>query len=288
MRFLRQCNPARGHKIAGILFDNGTRNFGKHNERDRLVSIEPVGEMPVFNIQTETGNYIAYGYATKNCQMLQDPVADKAMGFKEEWLKFYKTLGDTSEWNKYILVDPASKKKKTSDYTVMSVIGLAPDNNYYRLDAIRDRLNLTQRAAKLFELHRKWKPKEVGYESYGMQSDIEHMKYEMEIQNYRFNIRELGGTMAKEDRIKMLVPVYEQGRFYSPERLTFIDYEQRVVDYVRLFIDEEYTAFPVAVHDDMMDCEARILDPMLGAAFPMIEKPQQDYGGGSGGGWMAG
>lgn len=229
-----------------------------------------------------------FGPYTFSCQMLQDPVADKAMGFKEEWLKFYKQIGDTSEWNKYILVDPASKKKKTSDYTVMSVIGLAPDNNYYRLDAIRDRLNLTQRAAKLFELHRKWKPKEVGYESYGMQSDIEHMKYEMEIQNYRFNIRELGGTMAKEDRIKMLVPVYEQGRFYSPERLTFIDYEQRVVDYVRLFIDEEYTAFPVAVHDDMMDCEARILDPMLGATFPMIEKPQQDYSGGSGGGWMAG
>lgn len=218
-----------------------------------------------------------FGPYTFSCQMLQDPVADKAMGFKEEWLRFYKVLGDTSKWNKYILVDPASKKKKTSDYTVMSVIGLAPDNNYYRLDAIRDRLNLTQRAAKLFELHRKWNPKAVGYESYGMQSDIEHMQYVMELQNYRFAITELGGTMAKEDRIRMLVPVYEQGRFYSPEKLVFIDYESRVVDYVKSFIQDEFTAFPVAVHDDMMDCEARILDPKLGAVFPKarVEQPEQ-------------
>jgi phage terminase large subunit-like protein len=230
------------------------------------------------------------GPYTFSCQMLQDPVADKAMGFKPEWLRFYQKLGDTSKWNKYIIVDPASKKKKTSDYTVMSVIGLAPDNNYYRLDAIRDRLNLTQRADKLFELHRKWNPKAIGYESYGMQSDIEHMRYKMEVDNYRFSITELGGTMAKEDRIKMLVPVYEQGRFYSPERLMFIDYEQKAVDYVKAFIEDEYSAFPVAVHDDMMDCEARILDPRLGAEFPKLQAPQDEFAGmGSGGGygWMA-
>src|SRR5690606_22504252 len=112
-----------------------------------------------------------HGPYTFACQMLQDPVADKAMGFKDEWLRYYEKLGDISKWNKYILVDPAGKKKKTSDYTVMEVIALAPDANYYLIDAIRDRLNLTQRAAKLFELHRKHKPKAVGYEEYGMQAD---------------------------------------------------------------------------------------------------------------------
>lgn len=228
------------------------------------------------------------GPYTFGTQMLQDPVADKAMSFKQEWLRSYKQLGDTSKWNIYITVDPASRKKATSDYTVMEVHGLAPDQNYYLLEGVRDRLNLTQRAAKLFELHRKWNPKKVGYESYGLQADVEHIQYEMEHRNYRFEIVELGGSLAKEDRVKKLIPIYEQGRFYSPERQSFVDYEGRSRDYVQLFTDEEYLSFPVCVHDDMLDCRARILDPMLGAEFPKIQKPKStgSYTGGSPMGWM--
>lgn len=211
------------------------------------------------------------GPYTFGTQMLQDPVADKSMGFKEEWLKYYETIGDTSEWNKYILVDPASKKKTTSDYTVMEVIGLAPDGNYYLIDAIRDRLNLTQRASKLFSLHRKHKPLNVGYEQYGMQSDTEHIRYVMEQENYRFNIVELKGQIAKEDRIRKLVPVFEQGRFYMPHRLFFVTADGKSTNYIEAFRDEEYLSFPVCLHDDMLDCRARILDPALDAKFPELE-----------------
>lgn len=213
------------------------------------------------------------GPYTFGTQMLQDPVADRAMSFKEEWQRFYETSPNYAGWNIYILVDPASKKKSSSDYTVMEVHGLAPDGNYYLLEGFRDRLNLTGRAAKLFELHRKYGPRKVGYEEYGLQADIEHIKYEMEIRNYRFEITELGGSIPKEDRIRRLVPVYEQGRFYSPRRCSFVDYENKSQDYVQLFTDNEYRAFPVTVHDDMLDCRSRILDEKLGAEFPK-EKPK--------------
>lgn len=217
------------------------------------------------------------GPYTFSCQMLQNPVADKAMSFKSEWLMYYESLGDTKNWNKYILVDPASSKKATSDYTVFEVIGLAPDNNYYLIDAVRDRMNLTQRASKLFELHKLHLPKAVGYEKYGMQADIEHIKYVMEQNNYRFNVIELGGAVPKEDRIKKLIPVYEQKRFYMPKHLYFVDYEGVTRDYVQLFITDEYLAFPVSVHDDMMDCRARILDPVLCADFPKAAPPKKAY-----------
>lgn len=227
------------------------------------------------------------GPYTFGTQMLQNPVADKSMGFKEEWLRFYDKLGDYSKWNLYILIDPSSGKKKTSgDYTVMEVIGLAPDENYYLIDAVRDRLNLTQRATKLFELHMKYKPKKVGYESYGMQADIEHIKYEMEQRNYRFPITELGGIVAKEDRILKLVPIFEQGRMWMPKQLNFVNYESRAQDYVKLFIENEYTAFPVATHDDMLDCRARILEPSLGAVFPKLAPVVTDDFMDRGGGWM--
>lgn len=210
----------------------------------------------------DMGPYI-YG-----AQMLQDPVADKAMGFKEEWLKHYGKLQSTKDWNKYLLVDPASEKKKSSDYTVMAVIALAPDSNYYLIDAIRDRLNLTERAKKLFMLHRKHKPNGVGYEKYGLQADIEHMEYVMEQENYRFNITELGGPTPKPDRIKRLIPIFEQKRFWLPRQLHFVNYEGEAKDFVQLFIEDEYKSFPVSVHDDMLDCLSRILDSDINAKFP--------------------
>jgi len=201
-------------------------------------------------------------------QMLQNPTSDKAMSFNKEWLQFYDHLRNNRDWNYYVLVDPAGEKKKDNDYTVILVIGLGTDNNYYLVDAVRDRLNLTERAKKVFEFHRKWNPLNVGYEKYGMQSDIEHVKYEMEIQNYRFKITALGGAMAKTDRIKQLIPVFEQERFYLPHKLHFIDNEMKVRDFIKEFIDDEFTAFPVSVHDDMLDCMARVLDMGLNARFP--------------------
>lgn len=229
------------------------------------------------------------GPYTFGTQMLQDPVADRAMSFKEDWLRYYETLGDTAKWNKYILVDPASAKKATSDYTVIAVIGLAPDNNYYLLRGIRDRMNLTQRAAKLFELQHEFQPLAVGYEKYGMQADIEHIQYVQEQRNYRFNITELGGSVPKEDRIKRLIPVFEQKRFYLPKSMPFVDYEGVTRDFTRAFLADEYLAFPVCVHDDMLDCLARILDPVLGAQFPKAAapkaRPSQRYSG-SGTSWM--
>jgi len=207
------------------------------------------------------------------CQMLQDPKEDSVMGFKREWLRQYHELRNHSQWNFYITVDPAGEKKKDNDYTVMWVHGLAPDGNYYLVDAVRDRMNLTQRCDALMRLHKKWRPLKVGYEKYGLQADIEHIEYVMELKNYRFVIVPLGGAMSKNDRIRRLVPIFEQGRYYLPVRLMFLDSEKKPHDFVQEFIDDEYEAFPVAIHDDMLDCASRIVDPDLRAEFP----EEQEY-----------
>ncbi len=141
---------------------------------------------------------------------------------------------------------------------------------------MRDRLNLTERAAALFRLHRKWRPSAVGYEHYGMQADIEHITYVMDREGYRFPITPLGGSMPKNDRIRRLVPVFEQGRFFLPERLPMTGSDGRVHDLAREFIEEEFTAFPVSSHDDMLDCASRILDPAFPARFPLRARPWED------------
>ena len=209
----------------------------------------------------------SYTYA---CQQLQDPKADEAQGFKKEWLRSYKEC-DHLKMNVYILVDPANEKKKKSDYTAMAVIGLAADRNYYLLDLVRDRLNLSQRTEALFDLHRKWGPKSVGYEKYGKDSDIEHIEYVQEKETYRFDITPLGGSLSKVDRIRRLIPIFESGRFYLPARLLKTTAEGKTIDVIQSLLNDEYEPFPVAAHDDMMDAIARICDEDMDSTWPKTD-----------------
>ena len=202
-------------------------------------------------------------------QMLQDPTADAAQGFKREWLRHTK-IETTSTMNLYILCDPASEKKKESDYTVMLVVGLGADENYYVVDMVRDRLNLTERGRRLMQLHRQYRPSAVGYEKYGLQADIEFVEYLQQQENYRFHITQLGGQMPKNDRIRRMIPLFEQGRVYLPLTHYYVDYEGRSSDLVRDFVEQEYSSFPVSQHDDMLDCLARITDADINAVFPRI------------------
>lgn len=199
-------------------------------------------------------------------QMLLNPAADRSQGFRYDWVMWYDG-SPNGRMNKYILVDSASEQKKGSDYTVMVVVGLGDDGNYYLLDGIRDRLNLTQRCEALMGLHRKWKPLSVGYEKYGINSDIEHVRYVQEREGYRFHIEPIGGAVKKADRIRRLVPIFENRRFYLPRRLFFVNVAGEVRDLVKEFINE-YTNFPVSEHDDVLDATSRIVEERLGAKFP--------------------
>jgi len=216
------------------------------------------------------------GPYTFSSQQLLNPIADDTQGFKKEWLEFY----DPYLWdnmNIYILVDPANEKKKTSDYTVFTVVGLASDNNYYVLEWTRDRLSLTERGDELFRLHRKYRPKMVGYERYGMQADIAYIKDVSRRTNYNFKMVELKGQVAKNDRIRAMIPIFEEGRVYLPNSCNKTDYERKTRNLTDVFINEEYLAFPVGQHDDMMDSLARILDEDLKAVWPKYIEPVQRY-----------
>jgi predicted phage terminase large subunit-like protein len=206
-------------------------------------------------------------------QMLLDPTADRKQGFLDEWIRYYEDRSDFAGANKYLIVDAANAKKKSSDYTAIAVIGLGADENYYLVDAVRDRLSLRERGDAVFALHRRWRPQAVGYEQYGMMADVEYLRDRMADENYRFDIIELGGQLPKPDRIRRMVPIFEAGRFYLPDSLIKVDYEGRHVDLVPAFLNEEYRPFPVGLHDDMFDSISRIVEPDLNALWPKA-KPE--------------
>jgi predicted phage terminase large subunit-like protein len=213
--------------------------------------------------RTQMGTYV---FA---CQILLNPKADTSMGFQEDWLNFWPAQRHDN-LNKYILVDPASsKKKKENDYTVIMVVGLGPDRNYYVVDMLRDRLNLTEKARRVLYLHQQYQPLGVGYEEYGLQADIEYIKLVQQEVNYRFKITELGGATSKNDRIAAFLPIVEAGRLFLPERMVRQNYLGHQEDLTQAFIREAMVPWPYGLHDDMLDTLARIMDAPLGATFPL-------------------
>jgi len=206
-----------------------------------------------------------------SCQILLNPKADSVVGFDRDWLRYWPAR-NFNNLNIYVIVDPASsKKRKENDYTVMMVIGLGRDNNYYWIDGLRDRLNLKEKAARLFHFHRIYRPLAIGYEEYGLQADIEYIEEVQDRENYHFAITPLGGRVAKDDRIARLEPICQASRLYVPEKLVRVNYEGTAEDLIQVFIHEEFTPWPYALHDDMLDTLARITDPDLMAVFPEPE-----------------
>lgn len=223
------------------------------------------------------GEYLArerqkMGERTFGVQMLCDANAGLVYGFQRSWLRFYGNdpWSERQGKSRIILVDPANEKKRESAYTCMWVIGLGSDGNYYVLDCVRDRLDLTQRGKRLLQLHQQWKPVETRYERYGMQADIQHIKYLQEQRQYRFHIVEVGGHVRKDDRIGRLMPLFEQGRVYFPEGgIWHTNSEGKRENLVETFINEEYLTWPNGKYRDMLDSLARLEEPELPLPWPM-------------------
>lgn len=216
-----------------------------------------------------------------SAQMLLNPTADKLHGFRPEWLRFWPGRV-TSNLSILIIVDPSSgKKTDRGDFTSIWVLGYGRDRNYYMLDKVRDRLNLTQRGAALMALHRKWTQSgrvraKVGYEEYGLQADIDYIKTVQEQENYRFEIIPLGGSLSKDDRIKRLVPTFEQGRIFLLEGgLVRTLSDGTSANLVRTFIEDEYLAYPLPKHDDSLDGLSRIHDEEMQPFEPSEPAPSE-------------
>lgn len=197
----------------------------------------------------------------------QKPRPAEGAELKLEWIQRFNS--PPAKLNKIIVCDPSSgRNKQSGDYSCFWVIGLAPDENAYVLDCVRDRLNLTERVDALMALHRKHKPIQVRYEQYGLQADIEAVRMAQESQQYRFKITEVGGAVKKENRIRRLIPWFQHGKIYIPHALPYRDVSGVEHDLIKEFIEKEFVAFPVSRTDDMLDSLARMAEPDLPLPFP--------------------
>jgi hypothetical protein len=189
--------------------------------------------------------------------MLMKPDDPAKMQFKREMLSYFSSIPSGS--NFYLLVYPASRRKKRSDWTVMLVVGLGWFEGRVRkfiCDGLRDKLNPKQRVDKAIELARKWKIKGCGWESIGFQeTDCFYLEEVRRKERLFFTLEEINShQVAKEDRIRSLIPDYSRNNWLWPDKgsITAINFEGRSYD---LTSDMEYEMlqFPLCDHDDLLD-----------------------------------
>ena len=170
-------------------------------------------------------------------QMLLDPLAGPDQIFEVDKIKRWEIRPRTLAV--YILVDPAKGPGHKEvggerDRTAMAVIGMDTARNFYLLDGYRHRMSLGERWEALRNLHRRWSSTigvltvVVGYEQYGMLSDVEFFERMMAIEKEYITIEVVPrkrkdipkgssqGQGSKEDRIARLVPDLVKGRFQLP------------------------------------------------------------------------
>lgn len=221
----------------------------------------------------DMGPYVA------SANLLMNPIADSRQTFQRAWFerRFDQHEIEWKGMNRALICDPASKKKKNSDWTTMAVIGKSEAKKVYLLDFIRDRMNLAERGKEFVRLHRKWRPQHASYEEYGLQADVEYIETLMEKAAYHFEISTLGGTLAKPDRINRLIPVCSAGDLWLPEALYRTTYEKKVEEQIIVLIEQEFLAWPVPVHDDGMDVISRYFDvPEFEFPDPVEPEHQDD------------
>lgn len=223
-------------------------------------------------------------------QMLQNPAAGTEAMFSLDWLKYTDVRPGTL--NVYILTDPASSRKRGSDRTAMLVVGVDAARNKWLLDGYYHRMALRERWENLRNLRRYWmnapgvQQLRIGYERYGMQSDIEYMNEQMQLAGDIWDIEELNwpreGGDSKIDRIQRLEPDFRNGRIYLPlevegetsgqKKVKELGQGFRVYKPVRRKDEngraytltqgllDEYPVYPYSAHDDFLDALSRIYD----------------------------
>lgn len=259
INLLRYGEPGKSGQIVKNLIKHGKR-FIKNE--DRILSIKKIGKQRVYGLETETGNYIAYGYASANStQYMNDPIPQENADFKMEWFK--QCLEDelkVRQLNFFTMVDPAISERKQGDKTAIVTIAVDEFNNWFVVNIIWDHLNPKELIDHIFWSSEQFHQKKIGIEMVAFQKSIRYAIHdEMRSRNFYLPVVELKAERSKEERIRGLVPRYANGAIYH---LTQCPYREQ--------LEDELMRFPRGKHDDIIDALAYALQIAFPAKKPNV------------------
>jgi predicted phage terminase large subunit-like protein len=157
----------------------------------------------------------------------------------------------------YISVDLAISEKSSADYTVIAVIGVSENNDWFLVDGFYGRIKPDETINKIFEYVTIYKPYEVILEKVAFQASMKtFIEKEMLARGRFFNLNMITRPTHKNSKlsvIKGLQPIIELGKLWLPD------------DYIGSFVAELKNEMMMitnekilAKHDDLIDAVSQL------------------------------
>lgn len=174
---------------------------------------------------------------TFSTQMMQEPLDKDSQEFHEERFKYYNE--EPKWWRIFTAVDPAFSKKETADNSSI-ITWMFKDMDLYILEITAWRFDPAELQSKILAHYMKYRPEKIGIEAVAAQTIIWfNLRAEMEKKNMSVTIEEIRQTWDKEQKIRKLIPLYNNGHIYH----------KRWMDE----LEHELLRFPKWKHDDRID-----------------------------------
>ena len=237
-RFLLWCNPVKKDSILESLYIS---RFCK--EEDDVDFFEVVGKEEVFWLQTETGNYISQGYASKNSMLyLNSPLAKEFMAFNPDWYQYYEENELPEDGDTIVTIDPADPPTGavTQDFTAILSAKHTAKGLFIRRYR-RKRLSDGQLIAEALDVARLDDAVKVRIEVNRYAHLEAGFREEMAKRGEYFIIDTVKAKRIQKDaRIKnRLSPLFENGVVYMKRGMRELE--------------AELHTFPYGKHDDLLD-----------------------------------
>jgi len=263
------------------------------------------GEWEVLSLPAEDadGNYLCeelvgaktYERAKKDKRTwqslyMQDPSSsEEDHWFKATDLEFYDKdpmPGDFKHLAKYMICDPALGKRLSNDRTSIPVFAAGENGRAILVDWVLDRLDPFERTTAIIRLLRKWMPRTFIYEAYGLLADAFYLEKEIKAAGlpshcYPIQVGSRGGRhqLAKEDRVRQLVPDVHDHLLWLPRKLERKLVNGDTVDLIEYFIREEFSTYAgegSTRFDDGIDSFSRLKEPELDFKYINLAPSEED------------
>lgn len=141
------------------------------------------------------------------------------------WYKIKNVLDFKSNFNFYITTDFATSEKQAADFSVISVWAYNYNGDWYWVDGICQRQDMSANLHDLFRLVSKWRPMGVGVEVSGQQSGfIPWIQDQMIQKNIYFNLTSDGNSHKpgirpntnKMQRFNTVIPLFKLHKIFFP------------------------------------------------------------------------
>lgn len=260
--------------------------------REKVVSIEPDGEETVYGLETTTGNYVVWGFASSNSGQFQQRPEPRGGGIiRSDWWQVWPPEGEEDAWTQtatdedgrtrsilmypewdlvVVSVDGAYTEKEENDWCACTVWGVFQHRRAPRImlmDAWRERLELHAFVRRIIETCERRGADALLIEAKGPGlsaiQEVKRLARKGEWQVHGID----PGRADKAARLHSVVPLFADAVIFAPERR-----------WARMVIDEVATA-PKGRWDDLADTASQALNWMRrnGLARLGEEATQDDY-----------